>query len=325
MLIACPTCSTSYEIAPSSLGRAGRSVRCVRCQQVWFATNPGVLSAVAEAYREEVGAPSPPLPPGSDEPIPPPGDRSSGTEPPATVAEPPTLATSELSSTEQDIAAEPARTDAPADEPPAASDAAVPSTVADAPALVPEHPDQQADLGATTTTTNTAADVESIAARRHPHRTSKRRRRTLPFGWAAVILSLLALNAGLIAWRAEVVRWLPQTAALYSAVGLAVNLRGLAFAEVATETETQDGVAVLVIGGTIVSTTGHASEVPRLRFAVRNDRGQEIYSWTAQPPKNMLAPRASVAFRSRLASPPPEAHEVLVRFDHRRDTSAQVP
>ena len=44
-------------------------------------------------------------------------------------------------------------------------------------------------------------------------------------------LALVALNAALIGWRAEVVRFLPQTASLYAAIGLPVNLRGLAFAE----------------------------------------------------------------------------------------------
>ena len=37
MLIVCPHCASSYEIKAASLGDEGRSVRCVRCQTVWFA------------------------------------------------------------------------------------------------------------------------------------------------------------------------------------------------------------------------------------------------------------------------------------------------
>jgi predicted Zn finger-like uncharacterized protein len=37
MLIACPNCSTSYAIDPTSLGPAGRTVRCARCKGTWFA------------------------------------------------------------------------------------------------------------------------------------------------------------------------------------------------------------------------------------------------------------------------------------------------
>jgi len=38
MLISCPNCATSYDVSAASLGTEGRSVRCVRCQEVWFAT-----------------------------------------------------------------------------------------------------------------------------------------------------------------------------------------------------------------------------------------------------------------------------------------------
>jgi hypothetical protein len=55
---------------------------------------------------------------------------------------------------------------------------------------------------------------------------------------------------------------------------------------------------------------------------VRNARGQEIYSWTALPPGKVLAPGEVLPFRTRLASPPPEAHAVLVRFFNRRDLIA---
>ena len=52
-------------------------------------------------------------------------------------------------------------------------------------------------------------------------------------------------------------------------------------------------------------------EVPRLRFAVRNASGNEIYTWTALPAKSVLAPGETLAFRSRLASPPRETHDVV--------------
>ena len=57
----------------------------------------------------------------------------------------------------------------------------------------------------------------------------------------------------LIGWRNDVVRWLPQTASLYAAVGLPINLRGLVFTNVTTERETHEGVEVLVVEGSIVN------------------------------------------------------------------------
>jgi predicted Zn finger-like uncharacterized protein len=37
MHIVCPNCGTSYDIQPGALGPAGRTVRCVRCRDIWHA------------------------------------------------------------------------------------------------------------------------------------------------------------------------------------------------------------------------------------------------------------------------------------------------
>src|SRR3989442_185261 len=108
-----------------------------------------------------------------------------------------------------------------------------------------------------------------------PQRARRRRPIGRRPGRPTAILALVALNAALVGWRAEVVRFLPQTASLYAAIGLPVNLRGLAFANIATATETHDGVPVLVVEGAIVNAKDRAAEVPRLRFSVRNQQGQE--------------------------------------------------
>jgi hypothetical protein len=80
----------------------------------------------------------------------------------------------------------------------------------------------------------------------------------------------------------------------------------------------------MVVEGTIVNNGKRAAEVPRLRFAIRNAGGEEIYSWTALPTKNVLAAGQMLPFRSRLASPPREGHQVVVRFFNRRDLVAGI-
>jgi hypothetical protein len=130
---------------------------------------------------------------------------------------------------------------------------------------------------------------------------------------------LLAVHGALIGWRAEVVKLAPQTARFYAAIGLPVNLRGLTFANVTTATQMQDGVPVLVVEGAIASASSRSIEVPRLRLSIRNRKGQEIYEWTELPERSVLAPREILAFRSRLASPPPDTGEVVVRFLNRND------
>jgi hypothetical protein len=179
-------------------------------------------------------------------------------------------------------------------------------------------------LEARPSTDKGAEDIETVAARR-ARTSAKGRRKALQLpGLPTIILMLLALDIGLIAWRTEIVRWAPQMAPLYAAIGLPVNVRGLVFADVRVETQSHEGVAVLVVEGTIASTATRMVEVPRLRFAVRNADGNEIYKWTALPNRALLASGETLAFQSRLASPPPETHDVLVRFFTRRDLNSGV-
>src|SRR5690242_7277413 len=63
MLIVCPTCSSSYNIDQASLGRDGRTVRCGRCKNLWFAAPPSpVAGFVADVIAEAEAREAPPAP-----------------------------------------------------------------------------------------------------------------------------------------------------------------------------------------------------------------------------------------------------------------------
>ena len=275
MLIVCPSCTTAYRIELSTLGAAGRTVRCARCRATWFAS-------VAELAPATVGLPmvqetSPPQP-AHDE-------HGEGDQAPHE--------TGDIDATPADAAS---------------------VTIDNAPPLVPALAQEAA--------TATGPDIESVAARRARQAGTKRRRSGRWPGLPTIILVLAGAIAALLNWRATVVRYVPQTASLFSAVGLPVNLRGLSFADVKTSVEASDGVSVLVVEGTIANLTRQPLEVPRLRFAVRNAGGYEVYAWTALPAEPMLAPGDRAPFRSRLASPPADAQDIIVRFFNRRDVAA---
>jgi predicted Zn finger-like uncharacterized protein len=310
MLIVCPNCATSYQVESSSLGATGRSVRCVRCRKVWFAANTAAMAAIALSHHQDMAAFSTADAQATDEPAMaemPAGLETAPTEPPPDMGRLPLE--------------EPARDDrgpAPPPEPPDYELPPQPIIVDDAPALVPSEEEGAASAAPT------PEDIESVAARRLKRPPPRRKASWQVPGWSIAIMLLLAINIGLIAFRANIVRLFPQTAAVYAALGLEVNLRGLVFTDVITRKETQDGTPMLVVEGVIKSASRHETNVPRLRFAVRNVKGHEIYSWTALPASNVITPGASMPFRSRLASPPPEAHAVLVRFFNRRDLIAGV-
>ena len=276
MLIVCPSCTTAYRIELSTLGAAGRSVRCARCRATWFASVAELApAALALPAVRDVALPPQPAPDESSEPDQPRHgngdiDASSGEAPAVTITNSPPLV-------------------------PALARDAVPTT---------------------------GPDIETVAARQVRPAGTKRRRSGRWPGLPTIILVLAGIIAALLNWRATVVRFVPQTASLFSAVGLPVNLRGLSIEDVKTSAEGHDGVTVLVVEGTIANLTRQPLEVPRLRFAVRNAAGYEVYAWTAMPAEPVLAPGDRVPFRSRLASPPADAQDIIVRFFNRRDVAA---
>ena len=329
MLIVCPNCATSYMIDQAAVGPAGRTVRCARCRASWFAggpeaeadtsaatetvttdaqtrrpaaaraESPSAAAAVSQsANADKQGASqagsaaatevkSPPIKP----PIPPEPSAPAATAP----SEPPALQPAETPTSESE-----------------------PVTIADAPPLVPplEHEPDAADRD---TEAEAAASFDARRKRMQARRKQSRRSSR----WTAVILVLIAVNVTLIGARNEVVRYLPQTASLFAAIGLPVNLRNLKFENVKLSAETADGVSLLIVQGSIVGETGKPVAVPRLRFALRNASGQEVYSWTMAPPRSILEPGERLQFRSQIPTPQVEATDVMVRFLTPQDTGAK--
>lgn len=320
-------------IDQASVGPAGRSVRCARCKSTWFAgaakeSSPGVsdfVSGVIAEAEAETGqaqeAAAPPPPPAMDD-APSSADEFGGEPFPPQSGPDSQPAPFDDASHNIDLA--PHGDDMPAepDEPDA-------MPMADAPSLVPpiEH-DPLLDGGHHEAHTEAQAEadsdeVESFVARRQ--RLKARRQKSKRMSrWTAAILVLLAFNVALVGARSEIVRYLPQTASLFAAVGLPVNLRNLKFDAVKITKDSSDGVNILIVEGKIVNTANKPTEVPRLRFAARNAEGQDVYSWTALPNRSILGPNESMEFHSRLAAPPADARDVMVRFFTAQDAAAGI-
>jgi predicted Zn finger-like uncharacterized protein len=281
MQLICPNCASSYSVADGALGETGRSVRCVKCKHVWFATPAKPEPAMAMA--EEESGHSDPLPP------PVPEDR-----PPEEMA-------------------------APTDEnrPAVPGEGASPPEVDDAPPIAPET---EVSVEANATASPRRDRATEFLERRKRIAAQKlagaRGLRSSAGGIAAVLAGILV---ALIYEREFIVRVLPQTASLYAKLGLTVNLRGLAFLDVKSAMENQDGIPVLVVEGDIRNVSSVICEVPQLRFAMRNIAGAEIYSWTAVPDRNLMTSGDVQHFRARLASPPAGGNDLNVRFVQPRD------
>jgi predicted Zn finger-like uncharacterized protein len=330
MLIVCPNCATSYMIDPASVGAAGRSVRCARCKSTWFvaaksaATPPApsapavsafVDSVIAEAEAESSAtrARQPQIPPPSDaddfgaeaaDDFPPQPGAGQAPVPFDSGSDNNNLAprggeSFAVSSDEQAMAME------------------------NAPSLVPsgEHDAFASGNGLIEhNAEHDAEESESFVARRQRMK-AKRQKSKRNSRWTAIVLVLFAFNVALIGARNDLVRYLPQTASLFAAIGLPVNLRNLKFDMVKITKETTDGVSILVIEGMIVNTANKPTDVPRLRFSARNEAGRDVYTWTMQPARLVLGPGESMEFHSRLAAPPSDARDVMVRFFTAQDAA----
>jgi predicted Zn finger-like uncharacterized protein len=288
MLIACPNCSTSYDIDPASLGSVGRTVRCARCKSTWFAdgAKPEPELTAVDAGTAAEGTFTGVLRP--DHPV-----NSSGVEVedrPAGDEAGDSFVTPEHSAAAETLA-----------------------TVVDAPPVVPSIEPSTNSPGEAD-----ADEIENFAARRKRLQ-ARRKQAHRSSRWTALILVLFAFNVALVGARSEVVRFFPQTASLFAAVGLPVNLRNLKFENLRISKEAQEGLSSLIVEGTIISITSRPVEVPRLRFAARDTAGQEVYTWTALPGRSILGPGEKLDFRSRFVSPPDNAVDVMVRFAGAQD------
>ena len=131
---------------------------------------------------------------------------------------------------------------------------------------------------------------------------------------AFVVTACLALSMTMIGTRQRVVRAIPRAAALYRAIGLPTNIRGLAFADVRPERLDLASPQV-TITGQIRNIVASPEHVPRLSYEVRDASGEPLVSWTEQSPAKVVAAGHAVSFASLPHVLPANARSVLVRFD----------
>ena len=322
MLIVCPSCATSYMIEPTAVGSTGRTVRCARCKATWHAGGPKPATNVTAFVDNVIAEAEAQTAPRARAQTPPQGAQAAPPPPAAQAAADDFGAEDSESTTVADTRAPP--TEPPPPQPAPAEAQAEPTepepaVIADAPSLVP--PIEHEPLPDAANSEIESEDGESFAARRQRLQ-GRRKQSRRSSRWTAVILVLVACNVALVGARNEVVRYLPQTASLFAAIGLPVNLRSLKFENVRISKEDQDGIAILIVEGAVVSEAGKPIEVPRLRFAARNSTGQEVYTWTMPPPRSILGPGERLEFRSQTPAPPAEASDVMVRFFSAQDAMA---
>jgi predicted Zn finger-like uncharacterized protein len=282
MILTCPACSTRYQVDESQFPSTGKNVRCAKCGNQWFQTPPDVgpdpgLFADESVSSAEEAAPESAAP-------------SDGTP------ETPEMAESDIA---PEAAAEP-ETAAEIGEVPAAEEAPVPD----------------------------AAEEAMLRRRRRRHSATPSPSEAEPrsgsvwgtigvgLGWIGLVGAVLLIGWAAYIYRQDVMTSWPQSASLYSTLGLKSATSGLKIGKIETRVSVEDGRQVLSIRGEMTNQSDHAIQVPLLRVALSNEDRRELYHWTFPPETPTLKPGKILSFKTRLVSPPASARHLDVRFSN---------
>jgi predicted Zn finger-like uncharacterized protein len=134
-------------------------------------------------------------------------------------------------------------------------------------------------------------------------------------GWAGLIAVVLLIGLSAVRYRQEITVIWPQSAGVYSSLGMNVNAHGVDFAHPNYHFESEDGQRVLAVTGAIVNNGTRELPVPQVvRVTLSDASNHEIYHWNFAPGVQTLKPKQSVPFVTRLSSPPAAARHLEVRF-----------
>ena len=134
-------------------------------------------------------------------------------------------------------------------------------------------------------------------------------------GWIGLIAVVLLIGLSAVRYRQEITVIWPQSAGVYSRLGMPVNSQGIDFVHVDYHRESEDGQVVLAVTGQIVNNGAHELPVPQnIRVTLSDAGNHELYHWNFAPGVQTLKPGQVFPFTTRLSSPPASARHLEVRF-----------
>jgi len=190
----------------------------------------------------------------------------------------------------------------PEAEPVAAPEPAPPAkkAVVSSPAIVP--------------TPAVAREPAAKAPAAQPGRRRWPMRAALAAGWLMLIAAAGGIAWSLISFRTQIATLWPQSASLYSAIGLKTGTAGLDIENYASHRAMENGEPVLLVTGVIVNSTARELPVPTIRAALTDSDSRELYHWTFMADAMTLGAGKRTPFHARLANPPRALRHVELRF-----------
>jgi predicted Zn finger-like uncharacterized protein len=134
-------------------------------------------------------------------------------------------------------------------------------------------------------------------------------------GWVGLVAVVLLIGLSAVRYRQEITVIWPQSAGVYSSLGMNVNAHGIDFIHVDYHRESEDGQVVLAVTGRIINNGSRELPVPQsVRVTLSDADNHELYHWNFTPSVQTLKAGESATFLTRLSSPPAAARHLEVRF-----------
>lgn len=126
---------------------------------------------------------------------------------------------------------------------------------------------------------------------------------------------IIALIAGLLVFRNEIVRAWPASGRAFTTVGLRINEIGLVIEDVKTQAAFQGGRPVLSITGQVRNIRDESILTPALRVSLLDVKGNPVAAKIAQPINGRVPAKAIRHFAIAIVDPPSNVTDLEVTFD----------
>jgi len=135
-------------------------------------------------------------------------------------------------------------------------------------------------------------------------------------GWAALVLVVILLAAGLWFARSPLVAAWPPLERLYTLAGIQVDAPsfGLEIRNLTPAFSKIDNTPTLVVAGEVANTSGGVRKVPALRVSLKNTKGDVLKTWDFTIGRDELLAGETAPFQTSIATPPADATSAVVIF-----------
>jgi predicted Zn finger-like uncharacterized protein len=135
-------------------------------------------------------------------------------------------------------------------------------------------------------------------------------------GWAALVLVVVLIVAGLWFARTRLVAVWPPLERLYSLAGIPVDAPsfGLEVRNLTPAFSKVDNTPTLVVTGEVVNISGGVRKVPSLTVTLRNAKNESLKSWGFIIGRDQLLAGETAPFQTSIANPPADASSAVVVF-----------